>query len=102
MSRHRDRLGLMILMAAALLICVSEISYSEPKPAEPGDEQGFVPLFNGKNLSGWEGNFELWKVKDQMIVGASPGIRQNEFLATKKTFEDFNRRRRELQSSHSQ
>lgn len=89
MSRQFHRFGLMISMAAFLLICVSGISYSEPKPAEKNNEQGFVPLFNGKDLSGWEGNFELWKVKDQMIVGDSPGIKQNEFLATKKTFEDF-------------
>ena len=89
MPRQLERFGLMISMTASLLICVSGISYSEPKPDEPGDEKGFVPLFNGKDFSGWEGNFELWKVKDHMIVGDSPGIRQNEFLATKKTFEDF-------------
>ena len=89
MPRQFHRFGLMISVTASLWICVSGISYSEPKPSEKDNEQGFVPLFNGKDLSGWEGNFELWKVKDQIIVADSPGIRQNEFLATKKTFEDF-------------
>ena len=89
MLKHIERFGVMISMTALWLICFSGVSYSEPKPVEKNNEQGFVSLFNGKNLSGWEGNFELWKVRDRMIVGDSPGIRENEFLATKKTFHDF-------------
>ena len=52
-------------------------------------EEGFVPLFDGKTLAGWEGDAKLWKVEDGMIVGDSPGIKQNEFLATKKSYGDF-------------
>jgi hypothetical protein len=55
----------------------------------PQAEQGFVPLFDGKTLAGWEGDAKLWKVEDGMIVGDSPGIKQNEFLATKKSYGDF-------------
>lgn len=53
------------------------------------DEAGFVAVFNGKDLSGWKGNAELWKVKAGMIVGDSAGIKQNQFLATEKTYGDF-------------
>lgn len=53
------------------------------------NEEGFVPLFDGKSLAGWEGDKELWKVEDEMIVGDSPGIKHNEFLATKKSYGDF-------------
>lgn len=56
--------------------------------ADP-DSDGFVPLFNGKDLSGWEGNFDLWKVKDGVIVGDSAGIKHNDFLATKRSYTDF-------------
>jgi hypothetical protein len=52
-------------------------------------EEGFVPLFDGKTLAGWEGDAKLWKVEDGLIVGDSPGIQQNEFLATKKSYGDF-------------
>jgi hypothetical protein len=52
-------------------------------------EEGFLPLFDGKTLSGWEGDEELWEAKDGMIVGDSPGIKRNEFLATKKSYGDF-------------
>ena len=56
-----------------------------PKP----DKDGFVPLFDGRSLNGWEGNLEYWKVRDGMIVGDSPGIKHNEFLCTKQVFGDF-------------
>lgn len=52
-------------------------------------EEGFVPLFDGKTLAGWEGDTNLWKVENDMIVGDSPGIKQNEFLATEKRYADF-------------
>ena len=50
---------------------------------------GFVPLFNGKDLDGWEGDSTLWSAKDGMLVGDSPGIKQNNFLATEASYGDF-------------
>jgi hypothetical protein len=32
---------------------------------------GFRPLFNGKDLTGWDGNPELWSVEDGAIVGTT-------------------------------
>ncbi|MDA0833867.1 MAG: DUF1080 domain-containing protein [Planctomycetota bacterium] len=57
--------------------------------ADKDSEEGFVSLFNGKDLTGWEGNFDLWKVKDKCIVGDSPGIEHNQFLATIEKYDDF-------------
>jgi hypothetical protein len=63
---------------------------ADDQPAKTGAiEPGFQSIFNGKDLQGWEGNLELWKVRDGMIVGDSSGIPQNEFLATKKQYGDF-------------
>ncbi|WP_406700285.1 family 16 glycoside hydrolase [Singulisphaera sp. Ch08] len=58
---------------------------------EPGlvETAGFVPLFNGKDLSGWEGDKSLWSARHGMIVGTSPGIKHNDFLATEKSYGDF-------------
>lgn len=53
------------------------------------EEPGFRALFNGKDLSGWDGDLSLWKVSDAVIVGDSPGIKHNQFLATKDEFGDF-------------
>ena len=50
---------------------------------------GFSPLFNGKDLAGWEGDTSLWAAQDGMIVGNSAGIKQNQFLATEATYADF-------------
>lgn len=52
-------------------------------------EEGFTPLFNGTDLTGWEGDTNLWKVQDGVIVGDSPGIRKNNFLATTRRYGDF-------------
>jgi len=34
---------------------------------------GFTPLFNGKNLSGWDGEPALWKVEDGVVTGTCSG-----------------------------
>ena len=52
--------------------------------AEP--EEGFKSIFNGKDLSGWEGNPKLWSVKDGAITGQTTRenpARGNTFLIWK-------------------
>ncbi|MDE0622175.1 MAG: DUF1080 domain-containing protein [Bryobacterales bacterium] len=58
-------------------------------PASDAAEDGFEPLFNGKDLDGWEGDPFLWKVEDGMVVGRSPGIAYNDFLTTTDEYSDF-------------
>ncbi len=44
---------------------------------------GFTPLFNGKDLSGWDGDPTLWKVEGGMVTGTCSGLtspKQNSFL----------------------
>jgi hypothetical protein len=55
------------------------------------DEAGFVPLFNGKTLAGWQGDPRLWKAENGLIVGSTEGnpLEQNTFLSTKKSYGDF-------------
>ena len=48
-----------------------------------GEDAGFVPLFDGKSLSGWEGKPEFWRVEDGAIVGettAEKPTKGNTFL----------------------
>ncbi len=75
-----------------LFFCL--VGFSLAQDTKP-DAEGFVPLFNGKNLSGWEGDSNLWRVENGCIVGetAAEGpkkITKNTFLILKdKEFEDF-------------
>jgi putative membrane-bound dehydrogenase-like protein len=46
-------------------------------------------LFNGKDLTGWEGNLKLWRVEKGEIVGRSPGLKKNEFLRSQMIATDF-------------
>ncbi len=58
---------------------------------EASDEQGFVALFDGKSLAGWEGNLKIFHVENHAIVAGSEDKRvaNNEFLCTKKSYGDF-------------
>ena len=50
-----------------------------------------VSLFDGKTLSGWEGNLDWFRVEDGAIVGGNlkKTIPRNEFLCTTKAYGDF-------------
>ncbi|MSV29207.1 MAG: DUF1080 domain-containing protein [Bryobacterales bacterium] len=53
-------------------------------------EDGFTPMFNGKDLSGWIVDTPgLWQFKDGVIGAKSPGLKYNDFLRTEKHFGDF-------------
>jgi hypothetical protein len=56
-------------------------------------EKGFTGIFNGKDLTGWEGNPQLWSVKDGTITGqttAENPAKGNTFLIwTNGTVADF-------------
>lgn len=49
-----------------------------------------APLFDGKTLTGWEGDPKVWRVENGEIVGGSlAGNPRNEFLTTKRSFYNF-------------
>jgi len=57
-----------------------------PMLATPENAKDF---FNGKDLTGWDGNPKLWSVENGEIVGKSPGIKKNEFLKSQISVADF-------------
>jgi hypothetical protein len=53
-------------------------------------QDGFRPLFNGKNLDEWIVDTPgLWRVVDGTIIGVSQGLKYNDFLRTRKSYSDF-------------
>ena len=75
----------------SVLFAVALIGAAACAVARAGEEkeEGFVPIFNGKDLAGWEGDKKLWIVEDGLLIGRSPGIKYNDFLATTKEYGDF-------------
>ena len=70
-------------LALGLLLLPATVFAADPKP-----------LFNGKDLTGWEGDEKTWRVEDGAIVGGSLDtvVPRNEFLCTTATYGDFDLR----------
>jgi type 1 glutamine amidotransferase len=67
---------------------VRNIPGTESAPGLPG----FVNLFNGRDLAGWEGDPRIWSAREGTITGqTTPGVRvtENNFLVWKDEVEDF-------------
>jgi hypothetical protein len=50
---------------------------------EPDDNTGFVPIFDGKTLAGWDGDPTFWRVENGEIVGETTPqkvVKLNNFL----------------------
>ncbi len=68
----------------------AELLWPQGAPDAKGDN-GFVPLFNGKDLTGWEGDKTVFRVQDGAIVGGSlkKPLPRNEFLTAAREYKNF-------------
>ena len=59
--------------------------------SEDEARQGYELLFNGRDLHGWDGDPELWRVERGLIVGSTDArpLRENSFLISLREFADF-------------
>ncbi|MGN6544169.1 MAG: 3-keto-disaccharide hydrolase [Aureliella sp.] len=62
----RALLGLGLL---GLLVCSSSTVFADDPQQAPAESGQMRQLFNGKDLSGWDGDSRLWSVKDGVIHG---------------------------------
>jgi hypothetical protein len=69
-------------------LCLLALSLALPLTAA---EQGFAPLFNGKDLTGWaqKGGQAKYTVKDGIIIGTAVPGTPNSFLCTEKIYGNF-------------
>ncbi len=52
---------------------------------------GFESLFNGTDLTGWDGDPALWSVQEGVLVGSTDArpLTQNSFLVSTREYSDF-------------
>jgi putative heme-binding domain-containing protein len=53
------------------------------------NSNNLTSFFNGRDLTGWEGDPKYWSVQNGEIVGKSPGLDKNEFIAGPLLLRDF-------------
>jgi hypothetical protein len=56
-------------LAGVLFLGRDAVRAGELNGVGAADETGFVPIFNGKDLTGWDGDARLWSVRDGIIRG---------------------------------
>jgi hypothetical protein len=78
---------------AALAGLLAAVAVVDPAAAGKGEKDGkstTIKLFNGKDLTGWEGYKDLWSVEDGEIVGRNTTpIKYSTYLLTKEHFRNF-------------
>ncbi|MBN2473930.1 MAG: DUF1080 domain-containing protein [Pirellulales bacterium] len=85
----------LIAMAALAVWLLTITTARAQTPAAEGkpDDQGFVSLFDGKDLAGWQsGPDHAWVVRDGVIAleGRTDGVMRNpNYLWTKQTYGNF-------------
>jgi len=81
------------MMVLNVAVTAGALAASPAKLAAPPEPAGMVPIFNGRDLTGWDGDPRLWSVKDGCIRGettAAQPAHGNTFLIWKGgTVKDF-------------
>ncbi len=81
----------------ATLAVLGTLGLNAARPADPAPvvkphkgKSETIKLFNGKDLTGWEGYKDLWSVEDGVIVGKnSEPVPVSTYLLTRRKFSDF-------------
>jgi serine/threonine protein kinase len=69
-----------------------DVAGAAPAAKAPDDSAGFVPLFNGKDLSGWivgGGDASAWGVADGEIIAWGKDFKTRGYLLSERAYADF-------------
>ncbi len=78
---------MLLLLSAIMGMSCKEKGVKNLKPDNsPPLSSGFVSLFNGNNLEGWEGDLNIWRVENGLLIGEldeDTDLNSNTFLIWK-------------------
>ncbi|MBC8871903.1 MAG: DUF1080 domain-containing protein [Planctomycetes bacterium] len=79
------------LLLVVFSLCFPSFSFAQHPPAADDDltKQGFACLFNGKDLTGWEGRSGAWEVKDGAIWCTGKELSRNWLIWRGGELRDF-------------
>ena len=64
--------------AVVLVVATIQVGWSEEPRNLP---EGFQSIFNGEDLSQWDGNAKYWSVQDGCLTGITDGsLKHNRFI----------------------
>jgi len=75
------------LTSLAVMLTALSLFAADEKNAGPAEPEGMQSIFNGKDLTGWDGDTRLWSVKDGVIRGETTkenAAKGNTFLIWKQ------------------
>ena len=96
MKTAAPRTGISIVLGFAIVLVVQVaaqqpgrgrgMQFTEPSPIDFTDHEGYVSIFDGRTLDGWDGNPKFWRVEDGAIVGESTPERPsgNSYIAYRR------------------
>lgn len=92
-SFKRKKSNIMLSKSLAFLLvilCLTNCSVKNTAFGSKDGQNGTSSLFNGKDLTGWEiYGTEKWYVEDGLLICESGPDKQYGYLATDKSFKDF-------------
>lgn len=74
------KIKLLLLVLISGLMALAQPQFPQPIS---GDEEGFVSIFDGESLAGWDGDSVYWRVENGRIIGeVTPEtiLKRNSFL----------------------
>ncbi len=85
-----NKIGMIVLTTAALVFAGCREPAEKAADSSAAVEPGFVRLFNGQDLTGWEAEGgALWGVEDGLLVGTQGRDYAPGDLFTKDSYDDF-------------
>jgi hypothetical protein len=67
---YRASFAVIAWIAIGVALPEPRLGAADTNPIQiPGDERGFVSIFNGKDLTGWDGDPRFWSVRDGILRG---------------------------------